>query len=198
MHSCAERAETRHCARVCLSNSRVGACTLHLQYAHMHQPSWPLCHHLRAGCRPGQYWEDNPVPAGPGKCVDCPLGAFCPGGVHDTANDPQQEIFRFECGPGLTTRTKRSQASSACVNMPGFRYVPAAGSATRPSAEKCRVGTYSPGLSKQLACTACPPGFTTPKLQTGPKDCGAALVLAQSDTHACHLYVGVCLAVCMR
>jgi hypothetical protein len=82
---------------------------------------------------------------------------------------------RYPCGAGLTTRIMRAQSSSACVNMPGYKYVPATPSAP-PSATECSAGFFSVGMSKQLECTACPPGYTTLKDKwKAPTDCGAAL-----------------------
>jgi hypothetical protein len=128
--------------------------------------------HSHAGCRPGQYWD-----TGAAKCLDCRLGFYCPGGVHDPVNNNNDLGSKlYPCGAGLTTRIMRAQSSSACVNMPGYKYVPAATPSAAPSATECSAGFFSLGMSKQLECTACPPGYTTLKdKRKAPTDCGAAL-----------------------
>lgn len=128
-----------------------------------------------AGCKPGTYWTPDDS-----KCEDCPLGSFCQGGVQDYNNGPLLQAIKTDCDSNTprrtTTKTKRSTTVTACLNNPGYYYIPRdlQTPGSLPTAAECAIGSYSVGLKKQTSCSLCPAGFTTSAVKsTQLVDCGA-------------------------
>ncbi|WIA30689.1 hypothetical protein OEZ86_000761 [Tetradesmus obliquus] len=118
----------------------------------------PAPNRTACGCPAGSYLV-TPGTA----CAACPMNSYC-----------RPATIRAQPCPGLLVTARTGVRSLAgCVNPPGFRYVPSAG---QPSARPCELGTYSPGLAGQTACSPCPPGTATDP---------AGLVGEQTDSSSC-------------